>query len=161
MLWWIYSVTIYWVLVLHTIMCRQQRKKLQLTFIVFIMCQALCFICIISFILPETLLLPQFCRWEHWSLETLMNLSKITQLVSTRAGTQIQMCLIPDSDILNTKAEAESHLLNNSHIPHCKTMCMNAGVMVCRKFRVQRRLQLILPGDFTQEMTLWLGKVTF
>lgn len=68
-----------------------------------------------------------------------MNLSQITQLVSSRTGTQIQVCLISHSEILNMKAEAESlNTLKNSHIP-----------------------QLILPGDFTQEMTLWLAKVAF
>lgn len=44
-----------------------------------------------------------------------MNLSKITQLVSTRAGTQIQVCLTPDSEILNMKVEAESQQLKNSY----------------------------------------------
>ena len=62
-----------------------------------------------------------------------MNLSKITQLVSTRAGTQIQVCLIPDSEILNMKAEAESQLLKNSHIPHYKTVCMSASIIVYRR----------------------------
>ena len=36
-----------------------------------------CFIYIMLHILPETLWLRQFYRWEHWNLELLVNLSKL------------------------------------------------------------------------------------
>lgn len=47
------------------------------------------------------------------------------------------------------KAEAKAQPTKNSYPPNCNAMCINARVIFCRKFRVQRRSQLILPGNFT------------